>query len=638
MRLRVTAPTVLSMTLGLVTVAAADDASLRGKNYADAVVLFFLGLLFVFVPVVIRVLTRNTARLERLALIVLLGLALYGVKILGSPTAFTFIDEYIHLRNTQNILATHHLFGLNPLLPTAAYYPGLAAACAGLVDLTGLSPFVSGLLIIGAARLLISACFFLVAEKITGSSLTAAGASVLYAANPMFLFWSSSFSYEDLGLPLAAFVIWWTARTRRETSRLAPVITVAALAAVTVTHHVAAFALAGLLGAWWLAEFLVRRAGPSRATVGVMALVAASFSLAWFFLVARPAASYLFGQNIRPALQQLGSLLSGHAKPRQLYRGGGTAAAPGWYMLAGFAATGLIGLALPPAVYRAARIAFGRNQAGPGRAHGPHGVNAPLVIAIAVAAAFPASQLPRLTAEGGDIASRSSEYLFTGLGCVLALLLEGTARPARTGPGNPQAGAARRWRTPAATGMAVVILVGEATVASPYTGLLPEASDPPGYPWSVQPDVIAASVWARRHLGIDQPFAAGIVDSQALATYGEQDTVTDEAWPIFLSTTMSSEVTEAIISTKVRYLFVDWRMTDGIPSTPENYYFSPWEPQSGDYKRPMPAAMLRKFAETDCARLIYHSGPIQIFDVTQIENRSCVPSAARATASGQAAS
>ncbi len=77
----------------------------------------------------------------------------------------------------------------------------------------------SGLIIIGVARVLITACVFLVAEKVTGSSRTAAGASLVYAANPMFLFWSASFSYENLALPLAAFVVWWIGRTRQETLR-----------------------------------------------------------------------------------------------------------------------------------------------------------------------------------------------------------------------------------------------------------------------------------------------------------------------------------------------------------------------------------------------------------------------------------
>jgi hypothetical protein len=616
----------LFMVVGLIAIAVADETSVRGGNYGDAVTLFFAGLVATFLPAAMRALTRGATRNERFALVIALGLALYAVKIIGSPTSFTFFDEYIHLRNTQNILATHHLFGLNPLLPSAPYYPGLAAVCAGLVNLTGLSPFVSGLLIIGAARLLISACFFLIAEKVTGSAVAAAGASLLYAANPMFLFWSSSFSYENLALPLAVFVIWWIARTRDEASRLIPVITVIAIVAVTVTHHISAFALTALLGAWWLAEFLFRRSGPKRSHgVGPMALAAGSASLAWFFLVAHPAEYYLFGENILPILQQLEGLLSGRVPPRHPYAAGGVVADPAWYVLAGFAALALIVLALLPALYRALRLILRGRAAG---ADGRRVVNVALIIAMVMAAAFPASQLLRLTANGDTIAGRSSEYLFTGLGCVLALLAEKRIHSDRI----------MTWpRSILAAGLATVVLIGATTIANTYSQLLPEVSNPQGYPFLVQPDTIAASVWAREHLGVNQVFAVDVIDSQALATYGDQDTVSYAAWPIFLNPTMNAAVVSAIKAEKVRYLFVDWQMAHGIPVNPGNYYFSPWEPQAGQYTKPLPTVMLSKFATTNCARVIYHSGLIQIFDVTSIENGSCLPSTATPGNGGEAA-
>jgi hypothetical protein len=608
--------------LGLGSVAVANAAARNGDKYSDALEYFFAGLLLIFIPVAVRVLMQKVSRRERLILIMLLGVAFYVAKILGSPSTFTFIDEYIHLRNTENILTTHHLFGLNPLLPTAAYYPGLAAVCAGLVNLTGLSPFVCGLIIIGVARVIISACFFLVAEKVTRSHIAAAAASLIYAVNPMFLFWSSSFSYEDLALPLAAFAIWWIARTHREAGRLIPIVTVAVVAAIAVTHHIAAFALTALLVAWWLTERLTKQPPARQRGVGLMAFVAGSISLVWFFVVAKPAASYLLGENLFPAAQQIGSLLTGRVKARQPYSGTASAA-PAWYMLAGFAAVGLLVSALPAAVYRAWRLAFGRRKTLPGRRRRIH---VPMVVAIAVAIVFPLSLLPRLTANAGALASRSSEYVFTGLGCVLALLAEEAVR-SRRGKSKAAHPEFRRWlRTLVAVVMITTIFVGDVTIGTTYAQLLPESSHPQGYPWMVQPDVIAASEWAREHLGIDQRFGVNIIDSQALATYGQQDTVSEQSvWPIFLTDTMNSTVVNTIKSTKIRYLFVDWNMTKGLPANPGDYYFSPWEPQSNEYKRPLPAAMLEKFTTSTCAHLIYSSGPIQIFNVTRIENGSCVP-------------
>lgn len=613
----------LCTALGLAYVAVADTASNHGNGYTEALAFFWLGMFLIFVPISVRALMQQSTRQERLTLVILLGVALYVVKFLSSPDSFTFIDEYIHLRNTQDVLRTQHLFQFNPLLPTAAYYPGLAAVTAGLVNLTGLSPFASGLIIIGAARILISACFFLVAERVTGSGTAAAGASLVYAANPMFLFWSASFSYENLALPLAAFVVWWLGRTRRETHHLAQIVTAIAIVAVTVTHHVAAFALTALLGAWWFAEHLDQRSRAKPRGVGIMTLVAGSTTLVWLLFVARPAASYLFAGNIFPALQQMGSLLLGNAAPRRLYSGG--YAPPAWYVFAGFAAVSLLLLALPSALFRAWNIFF-RSR---GRVHNkPRWGRPPMVVAIEVAIAFPLTLVPRLTSGGGAISARSSEYVFTGLACVLGLLVEEATRSRRGGLMRQvvRTALAGGRRSLVAAAVVTTIFIGEITIGTAFNQLLPESSHPQGYPWTVQPDVVSASKWARGHLGINQRFAASITDSLALGSYGEQDTVVESSvWPIFVPQTMNKTVVRTIRAARVRYLFVDWRMTKGVPTNPGDFYFSPYEPSSGEYRHPFPAAALRKFDSTTCAHLVYDSGPIQIFDVSRIEDGSCVP-------------
>ena len=318
--------------LGLAVVADGDDLSRRGDAYHTTGAFFWLGLLLIFVPIAGRVLMRATDRRERFALIILLGAALYVVKVLTSPGGFTNFDEYIHWRNTIDILQTRHLFSYNPLLPTAAYYPGLAAITAGLVSITGLNVFVSGLIVIGVARLIISASFFLIAEGVTGSPRAASLASLIYASNPMFLFWSSSFAYEDLALPLAAFVIWWIGRTRNNSDYLAPIVAIVSVAAIIVTHHVVSLMLAALLVIWWFIERFTLRSTNTRHSLGFLGLVSASGALIWFFLVARPAAAYLFTNNIAPAFNQTISLILHHSGSRQLYSSGGYVS-PTWETL-----------------------------------------------------------------------------------------------------------------------------------------------------------------------------------------------------------------------------------------------------------------------------------------------------------------
>jgi hypothetical protein len=621
--------------LGLAVVAVGDNLSIRGYAYQTTSIFFWVGLLLIFVPIAGRVLMRGAGRSEQLAIIIILGIALYVVKILASPDGFTSYDEYIHWRNTADILRTHHLFSYNPLLPTAAYYPGLAAITAGLVDLTDLSTFASGLIVIGVARILIVACFFLIAERVTGSCRAASLASLVYITNPMFLFWSSSFAYEDLALPLAVFVIWWFARTRNQPGYLGPIVTVVSIMAIVVTHHLVGLLLPVLLATWWLIERLALRSAKGLhslgnyfnkglRSLGLMALISGSAALIWLFVVARPAASYLFTDNITPALDQTVSLMLHRTSTRHLYVSGGYVS-PAWETYAGFAAVGILVLTLPPGLYMAWHVASMQSRAA--RARRLWISNAPMRIAVALAIAYPLSLIPRLTPGGVAISGRSSEYVFAGLGCILGLLAEASAWHSRGDSNRLSNLLGRLFKTPIIICLITVVYIGNITIGTAFYERLPEASNPPGYPWSVQPDVIAASIWTLKHLGVNQPIGTDDGDAVALATYGEQDTLPEEdVWPIFFATTMNEAVVREIRAEKMRYAFVNWQMTLGIPPSP-GYYFTPQETSSGSETRPFPAAALRKF-RSNCSRLIYESGYVQIFDLSRIENGSCTPKTA----------
>jgi hypothetical protein len=170
-----------------------------------------------------------------------------------------------------------------------------------------------------------------------------------------------------------------------------------------------------------------------------------------------------------------------------------------------------------------------------------------------------------------------------------------------------------------------VIFIGDVTVGTAFYELLPEASNPRGYPWLLQPDVIRASTWARQNLGVNERFASTATDAEALATQGEQNTLAEnQVWPIFFAEAMNATVVKGIRSTQVHYLLIDQRITAGVPPTP-GYYFSPAEPGAGTYKHAFPAAALQKFSTSRCAQTVYSTGLIQIIDVSRIADGSCVP-------------
>ncbi|MCP9275285.1 hypothetical protein [Mycolicibacterium arenosum] len=612
-------PILACCVAGLWLQTLANDSSRAGSGSVPEDLFFWAGLLLIFVPVTIRLLATRLHRIERLWLIVSLGMALYLVKVLSSPEAFTAFDEFIHVRSTQDILDTDRLFAPNPLLPTASYYPGLPALTAGLVALTGLSVFACGLIVIGVARAIISFALFLVAERITGSARAASVASLLYAANPMFLFWSSPFAYEHLALPLAAYVIWWVGTTRVRTSAICILLAVLGVVAVTVTHHVVGFALAALLSAWWIAELMSSDPSkPARRQVGALALLASIATPVWFFAVARPAADYLLAGNMYPALRELGFLLSGKSPPRELYKSGGFAP-PWWEPVAGFAAVGIVVLALIPALL----VAWNWRH------------RAAVVVAALFAAAFPLSLIPRLTTFGVAVSGRTSEYLYAAVGCVIGLLF--ASMPVSS---SAQRGAVRQftlrarewwtgqqgavWVTVVSLILLTVVFVGNVVVGKPFYQRLPEGPVVQGYEWSVQPDVIAAAQWARDNLGANQKFGANAIDALALGTYGMQDVVDrTQIWHIFFAENMNRDVHDDIRKYQLEFILINWRMTHGVPLTP-GFYFDAYEPGAGEYTHAFPIRALEKFMTDPCVQSVYASGAVQIVDVTKIEDGTCL--------------
>jgi hypothetical protein len=248
-------------------------------------------------------------------------------------------------------------------------------------------------------------------------------------------------------------------------------------------------------------------------------------------------------------------------------------------------------------------------------------------VAIFVAVLFPFTLVPRLAPEGVAISARSWEYVFVGLGCVLGLLAKDAIwyRHRREGIRSKVTALVGWRRTAVATALIALVFIGDVTIGTPFNQLLPESSHPQGYPWTVQPDVITAAQWSRQHLGSDRRFGASAIDSLALATYGGQDTVAEKSiWPIFFAGSFDRTAVNSIRASKVEYLLVDGRMSRGLPS-PGGYYFSTQEPNAGQFSKVFPAAALTKFSTGPCTKVLYRSGPVQIVDVSRIENGSCSP-------------
>ena len=147
-----------------------------------------------------------------------------------------------------------------------------------------------------------------------------------------------------------------------------------------------------------------------------------------------------------------------------------------------------------------------------------------------------------------------------------------------------------------ATALVTLVFVGDVTIGTAYNQLLPESSHPRVIHGRCSRMWSRASTWARDHLGLNQRFGANAIDALALATYGEQDIVSEKSvWPIFFSLTMGPTVVNTIRDEQVGYLLVDSRMTKGFPPR-GGYYFSSQEPGAGPFKSVFSAAAFKKFS------------------------------------------
>lgn len=370
--------------------------------------LFWIGVLVPFALAAIRLASMAPSRLERVAVVAVVGITLYLVKVFQNPFVFLYSDEFSFAYDAQRVVDTHSLFSENPILTVSANYPGLATATSAVASLTGLGVFGAGLVVIGAARLLVMLALFLFFEEISRSARIGGLAALLYAAHPNFLFYSAEFGYESLALPVAALALVGVTRwMRREDNALRRGWSIAVLiatVAVVMTHHMTTYALLTFLIAAAGAHALVRRTGRS-ANPWPFALFAAVVTIGWLVFVASDTVGYLTFIFIR-ALRAAVETALNEAPPRELFESDkpGAPSRSGEEFIA-VASVVLIAVSLPIAVRQVWR-----------RYRQP----VPLVLAAAAGGYLSMLSL-RFVPNAWEIGYRTSEFLFVGVAFALAI-------------------------------------------------------------------------------------------------------------------------------------------------------------------------------------------------------------------------
>lgn len=593
-------PLALVAAIGVASVAFGDTLSRAGRS--GGYVLFWIGLGLIYLPITARMTSANAGRNERFALVVVAALALYAVKVVYSPNAFVFHDEFAHLRTTHDIASTGGLFSYNPLIPVTARYPGLGLATIAVAKLTGLSIVTSGFLVIGTARLLLALTVFLLLERISGSARIAGLGSLLYMANPDFLLWSSQFAYESLALPLALTVVLLLDRAASSSTpgrwRMLALLTALA---VVVIHHMTAAIMALLCLSWWVVGgttgHRTRRVDSSQLAVAVTTTAALAI---WIALVAPDTVDYLRPVLSR-AVAETGHLVLGQTPPRHLYTSATGHVAPLWERAAGFTAVMFILVALP----------FGLLKWWQRRRTS----SALFLLMGATVIIYPLTLVMRLTTAGAETSNRSSEFLFLGLGLIVGLAVEWWLRSNRS----------KAVRIGAATAALAVIFTGGVTAGWTHSLRLPPAATETAPPAVPGPDSFQLASWASHALGSHRSFAAGGVEELVLGGYGSENPVSGHAnhtavWPLFEEPRVGRLVRLTIRHGRIRYLVVDSRMAKALPLSGQ--YFETGEPAQ---RRPISALALFKFDLARSVDRIYDDGTTVIYDVSALSSTGKAP-------------
>lgn len=579
--------------LGVLLVGAANRGGLAGAWWADAA--FFAGLLLIVLPIGLRLLTTSAHGTERMALVGLMALALYVCKFLRDPLRVGGFDEFLHLRTAQDIVSTGTLFEPNSLLTVSPYYPGLELVTASIAQMAGVGIYEAGVLLLAGARLVFLLSLFFFFAMASGSARVAGIASLIYMLNPRFLYFDAQFAYETLGLPLAALALYLLARRGHSSpARWAglTVIMVVTLVAVITTHHVTSAMLSAFLVLWALTAVVLGRRDRSRP--GQVALLAVGLTVGWTLLVASATIDYL-APVLSATLAETLRLLTGELDPRELFVSRGGAIAPLWERLVGSASAAVVLLLLPLGLL----IAWARHRTNP------------LVVALAlVACAYPLTLLARFTSVGAEAASRTPEFLFIGIGLVIAL---GLARFSYRG---------RLGATQLATAGVLVALL---AVGGVLTGMPPWARLPGPYlvsadSRSIEPEGLAAAGWAQAVLGPDNHFVADRVNRILLSTYGDQQLITTYETGLafrrlYLTRQIEAVHREIVRDGQIQYLVADRRLTTALPVV--GHYFDRGEESVvGRRITPLDPELLDKFDRLPEVSRVFDSGNIQIYDIS----------------------
>ena len=572
------------------SVGYADGRAGAGTQSVPGIRLFWLGQVLILVPVAGRLLSRrHLSNGNTVTLVAVLTVAEYLIKVNYTPLGFAFNDEFLHWRNTTNMLATGKLFVDNYGLPVGKAYPGIEEVTSALVSATGLSVFEAGLIVAGIAHLLFI-CFLYLTFCVAIRSHRIAGIAVLiYTGTPSLTSFDSMFIYETLALAFLGMCIVAGLRSSIDRSpqerRRWFIIAVLCIFATVLTHHVTSYVLTAFLV---LVAVASRLTGSRNTAIrfGILATISATSVILWVATFARSTISY-FSPIVTGLLHGLNSISTG------------TAAAPSVVPTPSANKVLEYGGLLIVTVL----ILVGAWQAW--RRHRRH----PWIIGMMIGCLgfFGFVAIRIATPDGQELAGRSATYTYIPVSVVAALAI---TRLVNSGP-------VRRWGaavTGAVLACVVTLLIdGLSNGWPPFWERLPGPHQVSSFESSIGPEEIATADWTLSYLGPGNPIAADAGIYPLLLAYGDQDALQNVSFLYATPDWVPAIANEAAYVIGVHYVLTDTRLTKLLPL---NGTYFPGD--QTDVTKTLPVANLDKFNHITGVSRVYDDGNIVIYNLQSL--------------------
>jgi hypothetical protein len=550
----------------------------RGE-LGGAPALYWIGQALLIVPAMLRVLAPRASPAERVVLLTCLAALQSFLAWAYSPDHFRYPDELQHLRTAQDVLSTDHLFTANTYLSVSPGFPGMEIATAAVHDLTGLSAFHAGVLVVSVCHIVVPILVLGLVQEITGSPRCAAIAALVYGTAPHHAYYNTLFVYGAVALPFLLLALWAALRSRR------PGVSVLAVLppfiVVTITHHLSTALTVLALAALTVVDMIGKAPWSRTRNLLGVTVGAAAVAVAWTLSFSAVTVSYL-AIPVRTLLATL--------------RGGpGPSAAkvtafspPAWESLTSMVAAGatllLIGLGV---------VALWRSSA-----------SRMVKVFSLLSMAYPLVLAVRVAAPGGaELASRGLTYVM-----VVAALPVGVALcwlwPSR----RVRSGRRRALGVIAALAAATLMLLGGVTAGlPPWFSRVPSGFFFAGTESGLDRSVEAAGHWAARETQPESRVACDLSVCSVVASYARATPTTTSSDIYYGPETM---LPRRLAQESLDYLYVDRRMTELLPAG--GAYFA-GDAKAGQHSSPLDPKLLAKFDTAPGVNRIYDNGFVQAY-------------------------